>query len=652
MAHGTTPQPVHSNRSPEAPTIGWASGLLVRWTQPEVLLAWGICALVVFYTRPDPFRFGELSIFFGRRYTAFRYTSLSLSGVALASVLWQTGLLRRHVTLMIEATVLLASAALTAGFICITGMRHFNGADMSTLVDVGWRLLQGQRLYEDFISPLPPGFALGSKWAFEVWGVNWGAMVYVCAVYAVMTLVWIYLLLRALGLSAGASLLLATCAVATTQVLPGYWWYNGITNVAAIVLYLSSLLVLQRPARIWAWTSVVAALVLVGLMKPNAWPLGLAAVFVLATSRVHRPRLVACLAAAAGLFWLVARLGDFDPAEMWASYRGIAANRGNPLKINYLFADNLLGKLEMAIDFLLAVVMMVPALVWTVLTMFPPAASESAGAAARDSFWNAARVMLLTAAAFATGLILVQTNMELKFTDLVVILVPSAVLAFLCPETQPTAGWLSRYRAVAAARFFSVWLAVMLILGSFVWGWQRVRVFCGMPFWEPIPVAQRDDCPRFFRSMTMGRQLDMLLHEVGALLRQTRNPTVLFGPRIQVGYAAFGLPSPRTLPIAWDSGTMYPRSLEPELVRRFDRQRPDLLVFLRDTYTYMPIEVLEYIADNYLLVDADRLTEINVYIRKGRVDEVFAEEVKLSPPTPIAKWLATGPGRMTGGMPD
>lgn len=55
-------------------------------------------------------------------------------------------------------------------FIIYFGNRQFGGWDFSILIDSGWRQILGQRPYTDFISPNPPGFNLGIKYAFQLFG--------------------------------------------------------------------------------------------------------------------------------------------------------------------------------------------------------------------------------------------------------------------------------------------------------------------------------------------------------------------------------------------------------------------------------------------------------------------------------------------------
>src|SRR4051812_41759698 len=69
---------------------------------------------------------------------------------------------------------LLGGAALL--FTWLTGHRGVFLLDQSMIFDGGWRLLQGQVLYKDFLVPFGPVTFVIQALSFKVFGVNWSAM--------------------------------------------------------------------------------------------------------------------------------------------------------------------------------------------------------------------------------------------------------------------------------------------------------------------------------------------------------------------------------------------------------------------------------------------------------------------------------------------
>jgi len=58
----------------------------------------------------------------------------------------------------------------------------------------------GQLPYVDSVTPNPPGFNLGAKWAFELFAMGWNANLYFNAIFACVTFLWMYRLMVTLSL--------------------------------------------------------------------------------------------------------------------------------------------------------------------------------------------------------------------------------------------------------------------------------------------------------------------------------------------------------------------------------------------------------------------------------------------------------------------
>ncbi len=142
---------------------------------------------------------------------------------------------------------LLAACGFLSAFIIHFGNRQFGAWDFGVLIDTGWRQILGQRPYTDFISPLPPAFNLGIKYAFELFGVNWNAQLYFTAIFASISFLWSYWLLSKLTGSRIASFGMAL-AIQCAVVLPlCFWWYN---NTVSIMARFSSFLLILRESNL------------------------------------------------------------------------------------------------------------------------------------------------------------------------------------------------------------------------------------------------------------------------------------------------------------------------------------------------------------------------------------------------------------------
>ena len=68
-------------------------------------------------------------------------------------------------------------AAFAFAFNWATGHRGIFLCDPSVVFDGGWRILQGQTVYKDFLCPFGPLVFYIQALFFRLFGVNWSAMV-------------------------------------------------------------------------------------------------------------------------------------------------------------------------------------------------------------------------------------------------------------------------------------------------------------------------------------------------------------------------------------------------------------------------------------------------------------------------------------------
>ncbi len=79
---------------------------------------------------------------------------------------------------------------------CLTfGRWQFGGFDHSALIDIGWRLSQGQKPYVDFPCTVPVWWMCGIGLGFQVLGSSWLSVVLLQAAFAAITCIWMYWLL-------------------------------------------------------------------------------------------------------------------------------------------------------------------------------------------------------------------------------------------------------------------------------------------------------------------------------------------------------------------------------------------------------------------------------------------------------------------------
>jgi hypothetical protein len=106
-------------------------------------------------------------------------------------------------------------AAFAFAFNWATGHRGMFLTDPSVIFDGGWRILQGQAAYKDFLFPFGPLVFYIQALFFRVFGVNWSAMVLPACVFNSLATLSVIRIVRLLG---GGSRVLALCGGLATAI--------------------------------------------------------------------------------------------------------------------------------------------------------------------------------------------------------------------------------------------------------------------------------------------------------------------------------------------------------------------------------------------------------------------------------------------------
>lgn len=495
-------------------------------------------------------------------------------GVAAAAAAWRF----REAILVIAPrrtmlTTLMGSLGIAA-LIWIEGQRQFGGCDFSELVDVAWRQHIGQKVYRDFICTLPPGFYLGARWAFDLFGASWRALVGMTCLFTAGWMLWATRLLTALAGSRPMAPLLATAVAAMTQVVLGTWWYNPLAMLGAIGFVLSSLLLYRSPRAWFARCSYCASLAIVILMKPNIGGVVIAGVGLVLALRGWRwcARVAGLSAAAAFLAWALLFLNGVSASDVLVSYRSVA---GHGLALGWGFRGGSLTEIALSVSMACAF-------------LFPVAADRHG--------WKAASSVeaWLLAALLAGGVYSALNNGESKLLAGSVALAACTVFVILRGSRSSMA-----FAAVICAMFAAIGCGT---------GWCRLRVQSVGDFfeWKTLPPRA---APPFFEGFTAGPRFDETLDQIQTVLSRRRYEEVFFGPRLEFAYAAFAKTPPKRQPVWFEPGTFFGVKQESQILRDWERIDFDLLVFAKNDFTYYSPEFLELIGRRYTRDDSfSRLT--------------------------------------------
>ncbi len=546
------------------------------------------------------------SIFFMQNSVEHFWIMIFLSGIValLLGVLLETSSYKAKVERFLnhpikwKITCCCCLVVLVFGTLCC-GMQQFGGWDFSILVDSAWRFYQGQIPYETFVCTTPPGFLIGGMLAFKFFGVRWFSLVLIAAIYGGVTFLWSCWLLRQLADRRLVALLMALLLQSSTTFLAGFWWFNSITTIAGILFFLSALLFLRAPHSRYALFSYLGSLMLLLFMKPNTVGvevIGITTVLFFSFSNASRARLIG-LSIIALIGWVaMLSLLNINVINLLRSYAGIA-HRAFTLK---QFIDNNLFQMDVVerslrISIWGALILLLLSLYRVIIYSFTPQKGIA--------------LITIIAGIFAT-----INNCENALMSLQFILF--GIWGVLTDFSVTNSKLLSKLRFLVLVDYLALIFLCYFLLGlSFGEGIGRNRVK-GIGDFFDYTTSSETISGDFFEDVYASPLFVELHHALTASIPFyiARGASIWFGPRLGWAYADFGLPSPAGQPVTWERGVFYAPQQEPYLIQEWIEKKFDVLVFFKNDATYVPIELLQFIGNNYFLLQQQSL--ITIFCRK------------------------------------
>jgi len=475
------------------------------------------------------------------------------------------------------------------------GMRQFAAGDQGTVIDVGWRLINGQRPYIDFPCTVPPGFYLGAELAYRLFGVYWRSIVEFNSLWIFIWFAWTYALLRGVFENRLLAFWAALTCVAVTAVVDAFWWYNPITNASDALYAASVLAVFSAPRSPWRWISLCLSLFLAALMKPNVS--GLVILGGSLSLFMYRPTrwLVLAASAIALLIWLlVIHIHGSTLQMVLGSYLSVGA-KGASLErflVDIIWPDRIVA-------FTLLFAAMAP---WVAIARPRPSGSGPG--------WP---LTIFALFCLLAGIDSFLINSDLKIDDIPLMLLSGLIIV----AGRGQGGRLvlplnwTKYATVLC-----IWLSC---IGLFE-GALRYRVHGGGDFFEfkedtrPFNIA-------FFQGFHAGTSVHQLVDDIAALCATRDMTNAFFAERLQWAYAAYGLPSPKGMPLFWNAGAGFAAADEPAVIAGWVAHKFNPALFM--DRADMPQEFLDAIPYRYSVqsedtLDSPRLAPLRILVLRDQ----------------------------------
>jgi hypothetical protein len=531
----------------------------------------------------------------------------------------------------------------------------------------------------DFFLPLSPEFYLGAGWAFKLWGVNWSALVRLSIVFAVFTFALHSIALSYVVPRRYAIAIALVCQMLAMMV-NSYWWYNSNAAITACLMFSVSLGLAVNPTSKLLGIIFCITLTLLSVMKVNIAAMSILVVLVpLASVLELRTKLFVWVVCSAVLVLLLLAVCRLNPVDILKAYLGMAGTRGTPSIRNFFRSKPneafislpLLGACFAAFLVMcrqiyrasrarrpahlgqvlsIASAGMVVGIYCILMSTGPSLisggalvvlSSSSLGLwAVKEKVVDPVAPFALTITVFLSGCaamlgvilfdglpfptllgwkVLSQPYLTvlIGWTALAVMSVAAFVACFGdLPEAD------SRWRAKLGG--WSTILTIVLVTsGAAAYQVSADRLSVGINgldlFYSKEPEVAVD-LP-FFRGFSVSPRLKAVAEQMDVVLKHYRargydTSNIFLGIRLEFGYAAFGIPSPKQIPVWWDPTAAYPPSEEPEIVHRFLAHRFPLCIFYgkEPDFTYLPKILIEDLKRNYRKVS---YSEITIFLRNS-----------------------------------
>jgi hypothetical protein len=476
--------------------------------------------------------------------------------------------------------------------------------DGSMLVNTGLQQYLGYRPYSEIVNGLPPLFVLGAGVAFRVWGLHYSSTVILLAFFVPACMIFEYWLLRKLAVPWLAASVFAFVTQAMPQLPSTYWWYNPITESVAILFVLAFLLFIRQPSARLPMFALWATATALLLAKPNiAGLLILLAAGIGLLAKPLRRNTILLLGAAGVTALLILFAARASPFDLWHSYRIVSARVTQLGKIwDFLYRNQ-------HWEVVITAVYGVPALLalFEILRSWPKFAKDSAN---HWAAWQRTASAALAFGAMVVAFVGTATNNSANLQEAPLALCGLGILlwtnwgTFNYPRSPaPVLFWLSA----------ALWASESLFICVNRFGIAEVGPGA---FFEVAPLVKLT-APGFFEGMSVGprfvRTMDDIRKTLDGYRASTgRWPSVLFGPRMEFGYAAYSIRPPKGLPILWEAFEEdSPASRE--MVRRFEEANFDMCIMLHNDYVFYPRAFREYLSSAY---DTRQIGELTVHTRK------------------------------------
>lgn len=454
---------------------------------------------------------------------------------------------------------------------------QLGGYDLSPLIDLHWRLSNGEIPQVDFINTLPYAVILLVK------SVSWGELSWLDLTYInIIAVFFVYVLIVICGRSQSFShwYWLAALSLSLPLIYTNHLWHSSISQYLAMFFFMATYVALDKRALSFLDYFMIffSAGLLVTSKQNIAAPILLSAiVFFALPSQNKKVILVIFLGSIIGLFiWSIVLDQPLD--SFIYIYTSVLGRAKTELAMYLAFANVKTHWIAMPLMLYLSYVFY----------------------RSSQNFSLSHRLFLYMFAGIS--LIPILTDWDTKWNNL----------------SLPIFIALSAYSKYASSskkkhQQFALMLSVIVLYATAGFGgFMRERMRHVGPFYQlPAEIELREG---YFEGLYVGTNLAVLIEELHHVKNNWPEANIYFGPRIEFAYLETQTPSPSGFPLWFHPGTSFATEDTDRVIQNFQNANFDVLVFAKNDRTRLPTEIVEFVELFYTL--DQQYDAADVFIRR------------------------------------
>lgn len=490
------------------------------------------------------------------------------------------------------------------------GNIQFGGMDGGVLINSGWMLQNGLIPYKDIIIAVPPLFFIGAKIAF-FFGARWQNLLVILALFTILFYWLEYYVLRRLQFSQKWAEVIAFYIVFVTTVARTLWWYNQITSVVSCFFLSAVFLLIKEPNDKQNKIIYFISLTLILLCKVNIIvPLVFIVQFLMLISkRTRKLSLILFFLSLIASSSMILFLLKASPIDMLANYLISSTRVTNYLSniFSVLFSPINISEPRFSIAFIAIIITL---FFLAVIFHFYKSYKSEKKIVNKNNEYEAAFLGLVGVFISLLGLL---TNNDYNFNETPILFLGISFFYLNCLNK-------SKSKNLYFFAGFTIPLIMIAIMGFYNMSSRTVVKTVGDGlFYENTELTKLSE-PFLFQGMSVGPRMVEVLKDMDYVMSNYledvsgHNIHIFFGPRIDFGYAIYGIKPYPGLPLWWEIYSNGNTTASQKMVEHFMKAKFKMCVFLKEDYTFIPHQIIEYLQHDY---QQKNYRELTIYINRS-----------------------------------